>query len=56
MHLIIYPTDVDLHSSDTHNEVIYANLTDEGTIEVEDMVISPEMFELIFPHVEGHPR
>jgi len=38
------------------DEVLYANVTGDGMIEVEDMVISPDMFDVMFPHLPDHPE
>ena len=38
----------------TENEVLYANVTDDGMIQIEDMVVSPDMFGVMFPHLADH--
>ena len=38
----------------TENELLYANVTDDGMIQIEDMVVSPDMFGVMFPHLADH--
>ena len=38
------------------SETLTARIDADGMIEIEDMIISPDMFRVMFPSVENHPR
>ena len=42
-------------TDDITDEVIVAEVTEDGNIVVEDMVISPDLFAVLFPPVD-HPQ
>ena len=62
-HSLVFPTDIyesqaksylELFSEES--ETLTAQIDADGMIEIDDMIISPDMFRVMFPSVENHPK
>ena len=40
---------------DSDDQVIHANVNEDGMVEVDDMIVSPDMFDVLYPHAASHP-